>query len=86
MMHTNRCGNGCQNFGQNSPQFPAGSCQYHGIILKLKPDVREWINLRGCCTYLSPVTIQKEKTESEEAYQDRIALEASLESLTGHGD
>jgi hypothetical protein len=52
MMHSHRCGNGCRFFGKEDVQFPAGFCRFGGIILSLKPDVRRWIELRGCCSFM----------------------------------
>lgn len=55
MIHTRRCGNGCRNL-VTGPNYPAGACAFHSVILKLKPEIREWVDLHGCCVYREPKT------------------------------
>jgi hypothetical protein len=55
MMHNQRCGNGCRN-RITGPNYPGGACQLKGVIAKLDPKVREWINSRGCGSYLAPIS------------------------------
>lgn len=63
MMHTSRC-SACRFCGAFSPQFPAGTCNSNGIILKLKPEVREWVNLKGCATFQPCALIDAETNEA----------------------
>ena len=56
MMHPKRCGNGCQRFRPTNQHFPAGACEAGGIVLNLTPQVRQWIDLRGCGSFAPPVS------------------------------
>jgi len=44
------CSNGCENFKNYEPGFPAGSCTLKGIKFKLTPERREWIIRVGCAS------------------------------------
>jgi hypothetical protein len=51
MMHPNRCANGCKMFTNHRENFPAGSCTQKGIILKLTPERKRWIEIVGCASF-----------------------------------
>jgi hypothetical protein len=55
MIHTHRCGNGCRNL-VTGPNYPAGACHYAGVIVRLEPRTREFLDVRGCCSYREPKT------------------------------
>ena len=50
MMHSQRCSQGCRHFVSGT-SFPAGGCKFAGVICKLDPKVREWIDVRGCAVF-----------------------------------
>ena len=52
MMHSQRCSQGCRHFVSGT-SFPAGGCKFAGVICKLDPKVREWIDVRGCAVFQS---------------------------------
>jgi len=55
MLHVKRCGNQCRNL-VTGPKYPAGACGYNGVIVAPKPEIRQWIYLRGCCAYRAPIS------------------------------
>jgi hypothetical protein len=50
MMHSQRCSQGCRHFVSGT-SFPAGACKFAGVICRLDPKVREWIDVRGCAVF-----------------------------------
>jgi len=44
--------------------FPAGACKFAGVICKLDPKVREWIDVRGCAVF-QPIRNIDADTRSE---------------------
>jgi len=56
MMHVNRCGNHCQSHITPHAKYPAGACVLNGAILRIKPEVRMWIDTHGCCVYRAPIS------------------------------
>jgi len=56
MNHVNRCGNGCRNLVKDPAKYPAGACHLNGVILKMAPECRQWMDLHGCCSYRPPIS------------------------------
>ena len=51
MMHSQRCSQGCRHFIESNTYYPAGACKFAGVMCRLDPKVREWIDVRGCAVF-----------------------------------
>lgn len=52
-MHSDRCGNKCRNFVAGKT-YLCGGCNHNGIILVMKQDARQWIDIVGCASFEPP--------------------------------
>ena len=55
MLHPNRCGNRCRNFTAGVT-YLCGACRHNGILLVMKQDARQWIDIVGCASYVPPAS------------------------------
>ena len=69
MMHSQRCSQGCRHFVSGT-SFPAGACKFAGVICKLDPKVREWIDVRGCAVFQAIRTIDADTRSEGEIESD----------------
>ena len=75
MLHMNRC-SGCQFLIPASAECPAGGCNCCGLMFRLTPAIRSWIDLRGCCSFRQKPIIDAETSRAAkmlDKYMDAIA-------------
>jgi len=75
MLHMNRCSS-CKLLIPASIDFPAGACHLNGLILRIKPDIRSWVDVHGCCTFERTPMVDAETSRAAkmlDKYMDTIA-------------
>jgi len=52
----------------------AGTCNSNGIVLRLTPEIRQWVGLKGCCSFRRPSLIDADTQQAA----DKIKVTAAM--------